>query len=62
MNDSQNEIIEVCARRLQRNLTKREEAFIASHVGFMAFEAIEDAARTLNVDALEELLNSKENE
>lgn len=62
MNDWQNGIVEKCARRLQRNLTQEEEAFIASHVGFMALEAIEDAVKTLNVDALEDLLNSKESE
>lgn len=59
MNDWQNRIVEECSRRLQRNLTKEEEAFVASHVGFMALEAIEDAVKTLNADALEDLLNSK---
>lgn len=58
MNDWQRGMIEACARRLQRKLTKVEETYIASHVGFMALEAIEDAVKTLNVDALEELLNS----
>ena len=55
-------IIEECAKRLQRRLTKEEEKFITSYVGFMALEAIEDAVKTLSINALEELLNSKANE
>jgi hypothetical protein len=57
-----NTIAAECAKRLQRSLTEEEEAFITSHVGFMALEAIEDAAKTLSINALEELLNSKANE
>ena len=55
-------IAEECAKRLQRRLTKEEETFITSHVGFMALEAIEDAVKTLSISALEEFLNSKANE
>ena len=62
MNDWQNRIVGECTRRLQRNLTEVEVAFITSHVGFMATEPIEDAVKTLNADALEALLNSKSNE
>lgn len=54
-----NEIIAICTRRLQRDLTQVEEKFITSHVGFMALEGIEDAVKTLSITALEELLNSK---
>jgi len=57
-----NSIAEICAKRLQRSLTEEEEKFITSHVGFMALEAIEDSAKTLSINALEELLNSKANE
>jgi len=56
-----NTIAEVCTKRLQRSLTEEEERFITSHVGFMALEAIEDAAKTLSINALEDLLNSKVN-
>lgn len=62
MNDWQTGVIEACTKRLQRNLTEVEETYIAGHVGFMALEAIEDAVKTLNADALEDLLNSKANE
>ena len=55
-------IAEECTKRLQRSLTEEEKLFITSHVGFMALEAIEDAAKTLSINALEELLNSKANE
>ena len=48
-----------CAKKLQRSLTQEEVTYITSHVGFMALEAIEDAAKTLSVSALEDLLNSK---
>jgi len=54
-----NTIAEICAKRLQRSLTEEEETFITSYVGFMALEAIEDSAKTLSINALEELLNSK---
>lgn len=57
-----NTIAEICSRRLQRSLSEEEEKFITSHVGFMALEAIEDAAKTLSITALEELLNSKASE
>ena len=57
-----NAIIAECAKKLQRSLTKEEESFVTNLVGFMALEGIEDAIRTLNIDALEELLNSKANE
>ena len=59
MKEWQNRIADVCTRRLQRSLTEEEEEFIASHVGFMALEGVEDAVKTLSLDALEELLNSK---
>ncbi|KPK55909.1 MAG: hypothetical protein AMS22_02975 [Thiotrichales bacterium SG8_50] len=59
MKDWQNRIATVCTRRLQRSLTEEESAYIASHVGFMALEGVEDAVKTLSLDALEELLNSK---
>lgn len=62
LQDWHNTIAEICTRRLQRNLTEEEEKFITSHVGFMALEAIEDAAKTLSLTALEELLNSKASE
>ena len=62
MNEWQNAVIEECTRRLQRKPTEVEEGYIASHVGFMALEAIEDAVKTLNVDALQALLNSKATE
>ena len=51
-----------CVKRLKRSLTEQEERFITSHVGFMALEAIEDSVKTLSIDALEELLNSKADE
>ena len=57
-----NSIAAQCAKKLQRSLTKEEESYITSHVGFMALEAIEDAAKTLSVSALEDLLNSKTND
>ena len=57
-----NTIAEECTKRLKRSLTAEEEKFITSHVGFMALEAIEDAAKTLSINALEDLLNSKANE
>jgi hypothetical protein len=57
--DWQNAIAEICAKRLQRSLTRQEMAFINSHVGFMALEGMEDSVRTLSLDALEDLLNSK---
>ena len=58
----QRSIVNLCAKRLQRNLRSEEEAFITSQVGFMALEAIEDAAKTLSIEALEEMLNSNTNE
>lgn len=57
-----NTIVDECTKRLQRNLTREEETFITGHVGFMALEAIQDAVKTLSINALEELLNSKANE
>ena len=57
--DWQNSIAEISAKRLQRSLTQEEMAFIKSHVGFMALEGIEDSVRTLSLEALEDLLNSK---
>lgn len=56
--DWQERIAHECAKRLRRNLTDQEKAFIASHVGFMALEAVEDSVRTLSIEALEDLLNS----
>lgn len=55
-------IISICTNRLQRSLTIEEESFITGHIGFMALEGIEDAVKTLSIEALEELLNSKTNE
>lgn len=57
--DWQNSIAEISAKRLQRSLTPEEMAFIKSLVGFMALEGIEDSVRTLSLDALEDLLNSR---
>ena len=57
--DWQDRIARECSKRLQRGLTAQEEAFIASHIGFMALEAVEDSVKTLSVEALEDLLNSK---
>ena len=57
--DWQNAIAQICAKRLQRSLTQEEMAFIKSQIGFMALEGIEDSVRTLSLDALEELLNSR---
>ncbi|WP_455205966.1 hypothetical protein [Kaarinaea lacus] len=55
-------IISLCTKRLQRSLTQEEQAFVTGYVGFMALEGIEDAVKTLSIEALEELLNSKTNE
>lgn len=57
--DWQNSIAEICVKRLQRDLSQEEMAFIKSQVGFMALEGIEDSVKTLSLDALEDLLNSK---
>ena len=57
-----NTVAEECTKRLQRSLTEEEEKYITSHVGFIALEAIEDAVKTLSINALEDLLNSKANE
>ena len=54
-----NTITEICENRLQRCLSEDENNYISSHVGFMALEGIEDAVKTLSIEALEELLNSK---
>ena len=57
--DWQNSIVEISEKRLQRSLTQEEMAFIKSLVGFMALEGIEDSVKTLSLDALEDLLNSR---
>ena len=57
--DWQNSIAEISEKRLQRSLTQEEMAFIKSLVGFMALEGIEDSVKTLSLDALEDLLNSR---
>lgn len=57
-----NTIAEICEKRLQRSLSQEETKYITSHIGFMALEGIEDAVRTLSLEALEDLLNSKATE
>ncbi len=53
-------IITECRKRLGRNMTMEEDAFITSRGGFIAIEMIEDTIKTLEATELEEYLNSEE--
>ena len=51
-------IVKECQKRLNRELTKKEEIFITSRGGFIALEMIEDTVKTLDGTKLEDYLNS----